>query len=494
MRLGFLSMGAGLCLLVALGAAPACSTDAIIDDGEGGSGAGTGQGGSACLEQELCNTVDDDCDGVVDEDCACVEGQTQACYEGPAGTEGIGSCAPGQQTCSLQGTWGACEGSVVPTDEVCNGADDDCDADTDEELNATITCGLGICQATVDTCVGGVANPCLPGDPNPGGETCDGFDDDCDGTIDEGCDCINGNTQPCYSGAPNTQGVGLCTAGVQTCVQGAWGACVGEVLPTAELCNGQDDNCDNVPDDNDPQGGGACSTGLAGICNPGTQHCVGGTLVCQQNNQPTAEVCNNLDDDCNGTPDDGNPGGGGPCSTGLPGICTAGTLMCTGGLLVCQQNQMAEPAEICQNNLDDDCNGMADDGCPCPTNQQNCDGNLVGNGCECVGTGCCGTSCQTQHSNGQGQNFHDCNALGTHDVNQAFAACAASTGDPAQCSDLGVVCDTDLDLTDDSAVVCSTGAADCICWAYSGPAAGYTYNNPGDTGCFCALPGDPSWN
>jgi len=490
MRLGFLSMGAGV-LLVALGMAPGCTSNPVVD---GGSGAGTSQGGSGCLEQELCNTVDDDCDGAVDEDCACIEGQTQACYDGPADTEGVGLCAGGQQTCSIQGTWGDCEESVLPTEEVCNGADDDCDDDVDEALNETVTCGLGICQVTVDTCVGGVATPCLPGEPNPNGETCDGFDDDCDGAIDEGCDCINDDTQPCYSGAPNTQGVGQCQAGVQTCVLGAWGTCEGEVLPVAELCNGLDDNCDTVDDDNDPESGGACNTGLNGVCDPGTEQCVGGNLVCQQNNQPTAEVCNGLDDDCNGPVDDGNPGGGGPCSTGLMGICTAGTLVCTGGLLQCQQNQMAEPAEICQNALDDDCNGPVDDGCPCPINQQNCDGDLMGTGCECVGGGCCGTSCQTQHSNGQGQNFYDCNPLSTFNVNQAFGACAASTGNPAQCADLGVVCDTNLDSTDDSAMVCSTGTTDCICWAYDGPAAGYTYNAPGDNGCFCALPGDPSWN
>lgn len=67
--------------------------------------------------------------------------------------------------------------------------------------------------------------------------------------------------------------------------------------------------------------------------------------------------------DCDGGYDEGNPGGGAACSTGLPGICAAGTSTCQNGTLVCVQNQQPV-SEICGNGLDDDCDGQVDDGCP----------------------------------------------------------------------------------------------------------------------------------
>ena len=86
---------------------------------------------------ELCNNYDDDCDIEVDEDLLA------ACYTGPEGTEGVGICQPGVQYCE-NGAWGApgadttfqvglCEGEVVPhKEDICNGADDDCDGVVDK--------------------------------------------------------------------------------------------------------------------------------------------------------------------------------------------------------------------------------------------------------------------------------------------------------------------------------------------------------------------------
>ena len=101
------------------------------------------------------------------------------------------------------------------------------------------------------------------------------------------------------------------------------------------------------------------------MCAAGTQSCGNdGTWgSCQDEVTPTTESCNGNDDDCNGTADDGNPGGGGSCNTGLYGICADGTQTCTVGTLQCVQNMQAAPTETCGNGLDDDCNGTADDGC-----------------------------------------------------------------------------------------------------------------------------------
>lgn len=133
-------------------------------------------------------------------------------------------------------------------------------------------------------------------------EICDNVDNDRNGLIDDGI------TQACYTGTASTQDVGLCHGGTTTCSAGAFGGCVGEVLPTAESCNNLDDNCNGVIDEAVTQ---ACYTGPAptngvGVCHGGTQTCNSGAFGgCAGQVLPAAETCNGLDDDCNGLVDEG---------------------------------------------------------------------------------------------------------------------------------------------------------------------------------------------
>lgn len=60
---------------------------------------------------------------------------------------------------------------------------------------------------------------------------------------------IDGQTQSCYSGPAGTENVGECKAGTQTCTNGQWGGCAGEITPQSEMCDGKDYNCNDDKDE-----------------------------------------------------------------------------------------------------------------------------------------------------------------------------------------------------------------------------------------------------
>lgn len=115
--------------------------------------------------------------------------------------------------------------------EACNGMDDDCDLEIDEELGIG-ACGEGVCRRTVPNCENGRPTTCIPAPPSA--EVCNGLDDDCNGTIDDAV-----ITTPC--------GLGACEA-FPTCVAGALGACA-PGAPSPERCNRIDDDCNGTIDD-----------------------------------------------------------------------------------------------------------------------------------------------------------------------------------------------------------------------------------------------------
>ncbi|MFH1725690.1 MAG: Ig-like domain-containing protein, partial [Elusimicrobiota bacterium] len=139
--------------------------------------------------------------------------------------------------------------------ELCDGQDNDCDGQTDEGFAASATsCGVGACAASGTTaCVdGAVVDSCMPGTPASDDADCDGVDQDCDGTADDG-----------YVAAGTSCGQGVCAAtGELICAAGQEQDTCDEGTPSAEDCDGLDNDCDGSIDegfpDNDADGSADC--------------------------------------------------------------------------------------------------------------------------------------------------------------------------------------------------------------------------------------------
>jgi len=90
--------------------------------------------------------------------------------------------------------------------------------------------------------------------------TCDGVDDNCNGNADE--DFVAAS---CYTGPPNTADVGACKSGTQTCTAGTLDACTGQETPSVEACgDGVDNDCDGDTDEGCSSGGPTCAATYAG--------------------------------------------------------------------------------------------------------------------------------------------------------------------------------------------------------------------------------------
>lgn len=388
---------------------------------------------------ELCDGIDNDCDGAIDE-----EGMTTYYLDGDS--DGYGDASSPLDSCG-----GAPVGyvsdntdcddslaSVHPTaPEACDGLDNDCDGATDEEglsfyYEDGDSDGFGNAAVSVEECappVGFVSNntDCddTNGDIHPTAlETCDGVDNNCDGGVDEGV--LND-----YYQDSDGDGHGNAAVSLQACVV-PLGYVVNDIdcddtndaiYPGAdEICDGIDNNCDGESDDGvgityypDSDGDGY---GVPGVtieaCEPPLGYAATDT-DCDDANAAVfpgnTEVCDGFDNDCSGVVDEGvlttyyqdadGDGFGNAASSVEECAAPLGYVIDDTDCNDADGSTYVGAPELC-DGVDNDCNGLDDDGVAFITYYADSDGDGYGDAASFTQT-CSGAPV------GYVDNLDDCN-------------------------------------------------------------------------------------
>jgi hypothetical protein len=248
------------------------------------------------------------------------------------------------------------EGDASGSDATCDGYDDDCDGALDEDHASEPTqCGVGACAASGESVCseGELEDSCTPGAPAPDDSSCDALDDDCDGASDEH-----------YAPLPTSCGVGACAAtGMTACVNGvpADSCMPGAPAPDDSSCDALDDDCDGANDEHYAPLSTSC--GVGACASTGATECVAGTVgdTCLPGTPaPDDASCDAVDDDCDGRSDEAYAPLTTFCEVG--GCLAQGATACSEGV---EQDQcLLFPtciAEIaCDDELDNDGDAFAD--------------------------------------------------------------------------------------------------------------------------------------
>ncbi|MEE2788895.1 MAG: MopE-related protein, partial [Myxococcota bacterium] len=402
---------------------------------------------AGCHGPDSCDGIDNDCDGRVDEDAQPI-----------ASSCGIGYCATQGQAECVDGVFvGTCiPGEPLEGPDECRGGDSDCDGQIDEDCGprtcrldaetmvCTDDCPAGqVCSTDCRQCVPAGPQRCARGegevcedrcplgttcDPNCQAcvqvnedcaqiERCDGFDNDCDGRVDEAL-------------------LNLC------------GQCGPEPV---EVCDGEDNDCDHLVDEELINPCGACGPAPIEVCDGADNDCDGRideSLInrCGECGAAPVEVCDGVDNDCDHGVDEGLLNACGHCGEAPLEVCDDIDNDCDGRTDEALLNNCGRcgtvPDETC-DGVDNDCDQLIDEGSLCEE------------GAECRGgSGCVGGNCENGGQRPCGVDIGACQAGVQRCTNNAWGGCEGAIGPADETCDGA---DNDCDGIVDNGDLCSPG-------------------------------------
>jgi hypothetical protein len=394
-----------------------------------------------------------------------------------------------------------CESSKTSTTS-CGACGNTCD--TDHSLGATcVTTDGGAIVCQYSGCQPGWADCDPSGVDTDGCETslatptnCGACGKACDTKTSQGPSCDDGTTCS-YTG---------CSSGYADCDTNSPDTDGCETKVASATCNACGTSCDTTHSN-----GASCQMGTSGAtckytsCGQGYADCnttPPDTNGCETQ-VTTATNCGACGRACDTKTSNGASCNGGNCQyTG-----------CAGGYADCVTT--APNTNGCESSLSSTatCGGCSN-ACNTKTGAASCTGSTCTyqcnsglsdcnaskapdtDGCECSTPGCCGTGCETTHTDGVGQSFYDCNAQGSYNQSQAQEACTAYTGNASACTPsttcCGITLGVCLGVTAHS--VCGSANGKCNCWQYQGQNPGKVETEGSGCSASCGGGGDPSWN
>ncbi len=479
--------------------------------------------GKACdsLDEGSCSRGVVECNGPNGDAAICnetgIDPDTIAC------SAGIGECkVDGHLTCdsvcdvqALSAT-GRLERCGDDLDSNCNGVNDDgfeligepCDAD---DSNATILVDTDRCLNDAIVCNedDNTTTACEP--RSYAVETCNGRDDNCDGSADEiftytqlpsgaslaigkACDGLdegscsrglvecngpNGDAAICNETGFDPTSV-TCSAGVGVCKVDGHLTCASVCDAVAlsasgrvERCgNNTDDDCDGSNDDGFELIGEPCDADDTNatilvdsdecendeiVCNPDDN----ATTVCEPRNY-FVETCNGRDDNCDGRADEGftylGIALGERCDGSDSDLCLGGIVVCMDGIAGCDDND-ASATEAC-NGIDDDCDSRTDEDWKPWHITENPDGNETSTGPylqdDCDGSNDADTCKEGKVECNLAFNGIYCHEIGLGRIETCDGVDNTCEGNTDEGFDIGLAC-----LTDDLGVCKVPGFIEC---------------------------------
>jgi hypothetical protein len=447
--------------------------------------------------KEICgNGKDDNCSGAQDEGAGvgCTSFYTDADKDGYGAGPAVCLClADSGHPASKNGDCNDGLAKINPgAIEICNNADDDCNGKTDDGPPADCTVfytdadndgyggGAGVCMCAEDkthpTTIGGDCNDASSA-IHPGvAESCNGYDDNCDGKIDEigakGCSSFHVDQDGDKYGGQDVQCACAADPLYNTLDSSDCDDVHASVHPGAkEICDGLDNNCDGITDpanldtctkwfyDADSDGYGTIQTQVKCLCAATGLWSAAVPNDCNDTEatiHPGAtEVCNGKDDNCDGDIDNGAgtvyyaDGDGDSFGNPLVSLqsCAVVPTYVTNKSDCNDGNPQIHPGatEIC-DAVDNDCNGLTDDGLCDDGSACTIDVCSPGSGCtHTVTSGACddgsacttGDTCGTGSCKGTAVNCDDGNAC-SNDACVPASGCS-HTANNAACDD-GNIC------------------------------------------------------